>query len=84
MSRSYVELARKQARSSDLEDALFAVKRGEIARFALIRKLQKPSGEYWFSSDESTVWRACHECGIPTATLEEWRIQFDALPQPNP
>lgn len=84
MSRNYDELARRRVFASEVEGALFAVKRGEIARFTLIRKLQKPTGEFWFSSDEIIVWRVCRECGIPTERLEEWRIQFDALPQPNP
>lgn len=84
MSRNYEELARQRVFASEVEDTLFAVNRGEIARFAFIRKLQKPTGEFWFSSDEIAVWRACRDCGIPTERLEEWRIQYDALPQPNP
>lgn len=77
--RNYEERRNQRIFRLEVEDALCAVNRGNIRCFEFVRRLQKPSGEFHFYSDEGVVHRACHYLGYPVTKLEEWRSQYDTL-----
>lgn len=72
---------RESMQDLQIRNALQAAKDGRIQEFAFIRKMMNTDGQFRSMCDRLDVDSMCRKLNIVGSDLQEWCIQYDALPQ---
>ena len=73
--------SRESMQDLKIRNALQGAQAGRIKEFAFIREMMDADGQFRSKYDRQDVDSMCRKLNILSQDLQEWRIQYDALPK---